>query len=102
MALMAACPSPGPGFLPHSPPPQNGTWLWPAAQLKEKVSLAACQRDPEAAPSRTVIPLKVVPFPGRSPTLGILTEVEGQSPGSRYPTRMHRQMSGPAKGKGLI
>ena len=64
--------------------------------------MAACQRDPKAAPSRTVVPLKTVPFPGRNPTLGILTEVEGQGPGSRHPTRMHRQMSGPAKGKGLI
>lgn len=44
--LVTACPSPGPGFLPYTPPPRDGTWLWPVAQLKEKVSLAACRGDP--------------------------------------------------------
>ena len=69
--LGGCMPSPW-AWLPPPPPPlhplQGGTWLWPAAQLKEKVSLAACWCDPEAAPSRTVVPLKTVPSPGRSPT----------------------------------
>lgn len=55
------------------PPPQDGTRLWPAAQLKEKVSLAACRHDPEAAPSRTVVPLKSSPPPPST-----LTGVQGQ------------------------
>lgn len=37
--------------LPPAPPPsQESSWLWPAAPLKEKVSLAASRRDPEAPP----------------------------------------------------
>lgn len=48
--------------LPPAPPPsQESSWLWPAAPLKEKVSLAASRRDPEVPP-RAVLPLKTPPL----------------------------------------
>lgn len=60
MAVVAVCPSLGPGFLSGFPPLQNGTWLWPSAPLKVKASSAICQSDLGQLPTATVS-LKIVP-----------------------------------------